>query len=105
MKESLYLFLLNFRFQIICELKWDEDGNYENLDFRLISTGILETHGQFRLMIKDVDLICCKKLGIGDSDAWNNLKMMEDLSFRMADTFPDRIKVFVEIRILDVQTT
>ena len=75
------------------------------MDFRLISTGILETHGQFRLMIKDVDLICCKKLGIGDSDAWNNLKMMEDLSFRMTDTFPDRIKVFVEIRILDVQTT
>ena len=95
--------MLNFRFQIICELKWDEDGNYENLDFRLISTGIQETHGQFRLIIKDVDLICCKKLGIGDSDAWNNLKTIEDLSFRMADTFPDQINVCVELRILDVQ--
>ena len=75
------------------------------MDFRLISTGIQETHGQFRLIIKDVDLICCKKLGIGDSDAWNNLKTIEDLSFRMADTFPDQFNVFVELRILDVQKT
>ena len=97
--------MFNFRFQIICELKWDEDGNYENLDFRLISTGIQESYGHFRLIIKDVDLICCKKLGIGDSDAWNNLKTMEDLSFRMADTFPDLINVCVELRIIDVQNT
>ena len=83
----------------------NEDGNYENLDFRLISTEIQETHGKFRLIIKDVDLICFKKLGIGDSDAWNNLKTIEDLSFRMADIFPDQINVFVELRILDVQNT
>ena len=82
-------------------MKWDEDGHYEALDFKLMSSGGQEPQGQCRFTIKDVDVICCKKLGISDGDDWNNFKRMGDLTFRMADTFPDQISVFIELRILD----